>query len=182
MPKAKLRCINRARYSTFDFMEKIYSCPKCGDLLDVVYDFENVNSDGGKKPSTPGGVRPTNWTLAECGGSEKCWTLSMTLPTSFPCPKETPQVRSAPAGLKPLTFPKKGELGATRQGSMLGLKAEVSNQPCLAIISFFEKEFIPSLFRRLPMLFSFPLLSRHLFFCPNESTLPTQSIPTRARE
>src|SRR4051812_9534817 len=45
MTKSRLQCIERACRATFDIHEKLYTCATCGGLLDVRYDFENIDPE-----------------------------------------------------------------------------------------------------------------------------------------
>src|ERR1044072_1765206 len=37
--KAFLRCIEADCHSTFEVLQRLYTCPACGGLLDVAYEF-----------------------------------------------------------------------------------------------------------------------------------------------
>jgi len=45
--KAFQRCISASCGATFDVGEVLVACPRCGDLLDVVYDWSKCNPPGG---------------------------------------------------------------------------------------------------------------------------------------
>lgn len=41
-PPAFQRCVRASCFATFDLSEVVYACPKCGSLLDVVYDWSRA--------------------------------------------------------------------------------------------------------------------------------------------
>lgn len=45
MTKAYLKCINSSCEETFDTHEKLYTCSKCNDLLDVAYEWADFNPE-----------------------------------------------------------------------------------------------------------------------------------------
>src|SRR5215471_4111423 len=40
MSQSRLQCIEPECKATFDIAEKIYTCPSCGGLLDILYEFD----------------------------------------------------------------------------------------------------------------------------------------------
>jgi len=48
-PPFFFRCINDSCRSEFDIGEKLYQCPKCSDLLDIIRTYQDVDVEGLKK-------------------------------------------------------------------------------------------------------------------------------------
>ena len=49
MSNSRLQCIEPACGANFDIREKLYTCPTCGGLLDIAYEFDNLASTSLKR-------------------------------------------------------------------------------------------------------------------------------------